>query len=68
MLPLELFIGAVFRAKIVIISVHIILFIIKKAPKCLFRLFGYKVVNPEDHAARAKTSSLAAFAVIVLLD
>jgi hypothetical protein len=31
-------------------------------------LLGYKVTNPGDYAARAKTSSLAAFAVIVLLD
>jgi len=40
----------------------------KQKGRSPFRLLGYKVTNPGDHAARAKTSSLAAFAVIVLLD
>jgi hypothetical protein len=31
-------------------------------------LLDYKVTNPGDYAARAKTSSLAAFAVTILLD
>jgi hypothetical protein len=34
-------------------------------PKVPFRLLGNKVVNPGDYAARAYTSSLAAFAVMV---
>jgi hypothetical protein len=37
----------------------------EKALASLFWLLGYKVTNPGDHAARAKTSSLDALAFIV---